>query len=88
MVVARRQVGANGSEWWWRGVRSARYAYWRFDDGFEELYDLSRDPAQRQNVAGAAAYAGIKAGLAARLSVLETCVGVSCQTGGLPAPSG
>jgi N-acetylglucosamine-6-sulfatase len=79
---------SNGSEWWWRGVRSAQYAYWRFDDGFEELYDLSRDPVQLQNVAGAATYAGIKADLAARLSVLETCVGVSCRTGGLPGPSG
>ena len=87
-IDASTGPAANGSEWWWRGVRSARYAYWRFDDGFEELYDLSRDPAQLQNVARTAAYAGIRAGLAARLSVLERCVGVSCQTGGLPAPSG
>jgi hypothetical protein len=87
-IDASTGPAGNGKEWWWRGVRAALYAYWRFDDGFEELYDLSRDPAQLQNVARAANYVSVKARLAARLSVLETCVGVSCQTGGLPAPSG
>jgi N-acetylglucosamine-6-sulfatase len=69
--------------WWWRGVRSKDYVYFRYDDGFEELYDMRNDPAQLLNVAGDADYAAVKADFAERLSVLETCSGVSCRTGGV-----
>ena len=40
---------------WWHGtnhaIRSARYHYIRYRDGAEELYDMSRDPHQWQNLA-------------------------------------
>jgi arylsulfatase A-like enzyme len=77
----------NGSEWWWRGVRSQRYVYWRYEDGFEELYDFVTDPHQLQNVAGRLGYTDVQADLAARLAALETCVGVTCQAGGAPVPA-
>jgi N-acetylglucosamine-6-sulfatase len=72
--------------WWWRGVRSKRYVYLRYDDGFEELYDMRDDPAQLLNVAGDAGYAAVKADYAARLSVLEDCSGRTCRTGGSATP--
>jgi N-acetylglucosamine-6-sulfatase len=33
------------------GLRTARWAYVRYRDGFEELYDLAQDPDQMHNVA-------------------------------------
>jgi N-acetylglucosamine-6-sulfatase len=80
------QAAEQGLEWWWRGVRSDQYVYVRYHDGFEELYDMADDPAQLQNVAGDPAYALVKADYAARLSRLETCVGLSCQSGGAATP--
>lgn len=78
------QAGANRQPWWWRGVRSREYVYLRYDDGFEELYDMVRDPAQLDNVAGDPAYEQVRADYADRLSRLETCVGTTCQSGGTP----
>jgi arylsulfatase A-like enzyme len=34
------------------GVRTERYTYVRYQDGFQELYDLRSDPWQLANVAG------------------------------------
>jgi N-acetylglucosamine-6-sulfatase len=80
------QAGADGLEWWWRGVRSRSYVYVRYDDGFEELYDMAKDPFQLKNVAGDPAYARVRAEYAARLARLESCVGAACQSGGAPTP--
>jgi N-acetylglucosamine-6-sulfatase len=74
-----------GLKWWWRGVRSTDYTYVRYDDGFEELYDLRADPTQLQNVADDPAAAGVKADLSARLGVLEDCRGKTCQQAGEPS---
>ncbi|MGH3365698.1 MAG: sulfatase family protein [Nocardioidaceae bacterium] len=74
----------SGSGWWWRGVRSDDYVYWRYDDGFEELYDLNADPAQLTNVANNPDYAAVRSEYAARLERLRDCVGEACQTGGAP----
>lgn len=70
--------------WWWRGVRSRAYVYVRYHSGFEELYDMSRDPAQLRNVARDGAYQRVRRNYAARLNVLSTCAGASCRTGGVP----
>jgi arylsulfatase A-like enzyme len=74
----------HGPPWWWRGVRSSRYVYVRYSDGFQELYDMARDPAQLTNVARRRAYADIRADYAARLKVLKGCAGRSCRNGGEP----
>jgi N-acetylglucosamine-6-sulfatase len=68
--------------WWWRGVRSQDYVYVRYDSGFEELYDMRRDPAQLQNLAGEAEYSDVRREYAARLAALVRCAGADCQTGG------
>ena len=41
------------------GLRTSRYTYARYAGGFEELYDLDRDPHQLKNVARSPAYAAI-----------------------------
>jgi arylsulfatase A-like enzyme len=72
------QAGSAGEDWWWRGILSTRYEYVRYSDGFEELYDLFRDPAQLTNVAADPAYGLVKQLLAARLAALQECSGPDC----------
>ncbi len=49
---------------WWHGpnhaIRSQRYHYIRYSDGGEELYDMSNDPHQWKNLAGAPENSKIK----------------------------
>jgi hypothetical protein len=59
-------------------TRHYRYVEWFAGDGIE-LYDMIRDPAQMQNVAGNPDYTEIQASLAATLGVLRSCVGASCS---------
>lgn len=49
------------------GLRTSRYTYARYVDGFEELYDLAADPYQLENVARSAAYADVAARLDAEV---------------------
>jgi arylsulfatase A-like enzyme len=49
------------------GLRTPRFTYARYADGFEELYDLANDPSQLENLASAAAYADTVARLDAAL---------------------
>jgi arylsulfatase A-like enzyme len=67
---------------WWGGVRSRSFVYVRYRDGFTELYDRRRDPAQLRNVAGEPAYRGVVAEYAQRLDRLTGCSGRACQQGG------
>lgn len=80
------QAGRWSGTWWWRGVRSRSHVYVRYDTGFEELYDRIKDPAQLTNVAQDPGYADVRDDLAARLAVLQTCVGETCRSGGVPNP--
>ncbi|GHJ57612.1 hypothetical protein NOK12_01310 [Nocardioides sp. OK12] len=84
----RRQLAAFG--WAWRGVRTGRYTYTRWWDGFEELYDRRRDPGQLRNVAGQASYRGVRTELRRRYQRLADCAGVRrCEQqdfGPEPAP--
>jgi arylsulfatase A-like enzyme len=77
-------ASSRSQEWWWQGVRSDSYVYIRYDDGFEELYDMEKDPAQLQNVADAPGYQAVRAEYAARLARLQDCSGEDCQSGGRP----
>ena len=49
------------------GLRTPRYTYARYADGFEELYDLETDPYELENVARSATYADIVAQLDAEV---------------------
>ena len=49
------------------GLRTPRFTYARYVDGFEELYDLASDPSQLENVARSRAYADIVSELDAEL---------------------
>jgi arylsulfatase A-like enzyme len=59
---------------WW-GIRTHNYLYDRLATGEKELYDLTRDPYERQNVAGWAKYSTVRAALQCRLRKLR---GLTC----------
>ncbi len=71
--------GATDKPWWWRGVRSMDYVYVRYNDGFEELYDMRADPGQLTNVASLPEYADVKRQYADRLKSLKRCTGDGCR---------
>ena len=76
--------------WAWRGVRTGRYTYTRWWDGFEEVYDRRRDPGELRNVAARASYTGVRRELRRRLRRLGDCAGVEeCEQqdfGAVPSP--
>lgn len=77
------QAGDASGPWWWHGVKSKDFVYVHYaTDGFEELYDMRRDPHQLDNVAYDPAYADRRAEYAARLKVLRSCAGPTCLNGG------
>jgi len=51
-------------------VRSRRWTYVRYEDGFEELYDLRTDPYELQNLAADPRFAGVLRERRARLAEL------------------
>lgn len=75
----RPPAGTRDRPWWWRGVRSSEYVYVRYNDGFEELYDLRADPGQLTNVASLPEYAAVKRQYADRLKSLKRCAGEECR---------
>ena len=62
------------------GVRTSRYAWWRYEDGFEEMYDLRKDPDELTNIAEDPAYAEVRDELVAEWNRLKDCSGKSCRT--------
>lgn len=83
------ETGPRG--WLYRGVRTARYTYVRYHDGFVELYDRERDPYQVRSVADEPEYAPLRAELARRTRLLQDCAGpADCNRtfGPLPHPAG
>jgi arylsulfatase A-like enzyme len=60
------------------GLRTGRYTYVEYATGEKELYDLSADPYQLQNLAGTETYAPIEKRLAAELSKMRSCSGRAC----------
>ncbi len=82
------ETGPRG--WLYRGVRTARYTYVRYFDGFVELYDRESDPHQVRSVAGEPRYRDLQAELARRTRLLEDCSGPQkCNRtfGPLPHPT-
>ena len=75
----RPPPGTRDRPWWWRGVRSSDYVYVRYNDGFEELYDMRADPGQLTNVASLPEYAEVKGQYADRLKSLKRCTGDGCR---------
>jgi hypothetical protein len=68
-------------------VRTARYTYAHYDgNGFRELYDRRRDPAQLRNVARSPAYRAVVAELERRTRRLKTCTGQDCNVRFGPVP--
>ncbi len=62
-----------------RGVHTGGFQYTEWTDGFVELFDLTTDAAQMQNLADDPRYADNRAKLAAALKTLDTCAGPTCQ---------
>jgi len=54
----------------YRALRTHRFLYVAYDDGWRELYDMRRDPWQLDNVAGTRRYAVTQRYLARRLAVV------------------
>lgn len=69
-----RKVAAFG--WEWRGVRTGRYTYTRWWNGFEELYDRDVDPYQLDNLHRDVRYADVLADLRSRYRRLQDCAGL------------
>jgi N-acetylglucosamine-6-sulfatase len=70
----------------WRGIRSQQWLYVQWYGGSiheYELYDMTADPYQLNNLVGtpegAQQYASVTATLQARLEQLATCSGASCR---------
>jgi arylsulfatase A-like enzyme len=64
----------------YEGVRSADgFTYAEYESGDVELYDVTKDPFQLENVADRAAYADVRERLAARLDELRDCQGDGCR---------
>ncbi|HEX5090193.1 MAG TPA: sulfatase [Nocardioides sp.] len=80
----RLETGARG--WYFRGVRTRRYTYLRYQDGWVELYDRRRDPKELSSVAHDPRYARIAMMLAHRTRVLAGCTGAGCNRAFHPLP--
>ena len=82
-------LGKFPTGWWFRGVRTARYTYIRYDrDGFVELYDRDRDPFELRNLADDPRYQRVRSELAKRTFLLGDCAGPICRIpqGTVPTP--
>jgi N-acetylglucosamine-6-sulfatase len=60
-------------------IRTATRKYTKYEDGFEELYDLTIDPAELENRAGDPRYATDKAELRDIYNRLKSCAGDACS---------
>jgi N-acetylglucosamine-6-sulfatase len=67
----------------YEGIRLGPYKYIEWPDGEKELYDITKDPYELNNIAKVPNYFPIRAFLHAQLIRLEACVGRVCRE---PAP--
>jgi N-acetylglucosamine-6-sulfatase len=72
-------VGSHFKELEFQGVRTDRYAYAKYDDDEEELYDLRRDPFELTNLANDPAYRRTLVTLRERADKLADCQGDECR---------
>ncbi len=61
------------------GIRLGAYKYIEWPSGEKELYDITKDPYELNNIARVPNFSPIRAFLHAQLVRLETCVGRRCQ---------
>ena len=77
MGITHERMGSAPGVPSWRGVRTTQYAYWQFQGGATELYDMVQDPGQRHNIAGADPTLLQK--LATLSDQLASCEGAECR---------
>jgi N-acetylglucosamine-6-sulfatase len=77
MGITHQRMGSAPGVPSWQGVRTTQYAYWKFQGGATELYDMVQDPGQRHNIAGADPTLLQK--LATLSDRLASCEGVECR---------
>ena len=69
-----------GGPWFYRGVRTDEWVYIDYDtEAFVELYNMTTDPDQLQNLAYLPAYSDQRAAMASLLADLRDCQGLTCQ---------
>lgn len=74
------QRGPNGANLpLFDGVRSPNFVWWRYEDGFEEMYDLANDPYELTSLAYNPAYESTRQLMIAEWNRLKNCKGKSCQ---------
>lgn len=70
----------------YEGIRLGPYKYIEWPDGEKELYDITKDPDELNNVVRVRNLSPIRAFLHAQLIRLESCVGRRCQEVAPPFP--
>jgi N-acetylglucosamine-6-sulfatase len=70
----------------YEGIRLGPYKYIEWPDGEKELYDITKDPYELNNIVRDSNYFPIRAFLHAQLIRLEACVGRTCRETSPPFP--
>jgi N-acetylglucosamine-6-sulfatase len=70
----------------YEGIRLGPYKYIEWPDGEKELYDITKDPYELNNIVRVPNYFPIRAFLHAQLIRLENCVGRTCREPAPPFP--
>jgi N-acetylglucosamine-6-sulfatase len=70
----------------YEGIRLGPYKYIEWPDGEKELYDITKDPNELNNIVRVPNYFPIRAFLHAQLIRLEACVGHTCREAAPPFP--
>ena len=70
----------------YEGIRLGPYKYIEWPDGEKELYDITKDPYELNNIVRVPNYFPIRAYLHAELVRLEACVGRTCREPAPPFP--
>jgi N-acetylglucosamine-6-sulfatase len=70
----------------YEGIRLGPYKYIEWPDGEKELYDITKDPNELNNIVRVPNYFPIRAFLHAQLIRLEACIGHTCRETAPPFP--
>jgi N-acetylglucosamine-6-sulfatase len=70
----------------YEGIRLGPYKYIEWPNGEKELYDITKDPNELNNIVKVPNFFPIRAYLHAQLIRLETCVGRTCRESAPPFP--
>jgi len=70
----------------YEGIRLGPYKYIEWPNGEKELYDITKDPFELNNIVKVPNFFPIRAYLHAQLVRLETCVGRTCRESAPPFP--